>query len=51
MLELSWAGQKEIVLTEGVKRKFIEDGDSVKLTGCDFIILIIVTLTYMFFNK
>jgi len=29
MLELSWAGKKEIELAQGEKRKFVNDGDSV----------------------
>ncbi|KAJ1911227.1 hypothetical protein IWQ60_010240 [Tieghemiomyces parasiticus] len=33
LLELSWSGQKEISLGGEIKRKFIEDGDSVRLTG------------------
>ncbi|KAJ1972123.1 hypothetical protein H4R35_004851 [Dimargaris xerosporica] len=33
LLELTWAGQKEVALSEGVRRKFLEDGDSVVLTG------------------
>ncbi|KAJ1657707.1 hypothetical protein IWQ61_002942 [Dispira simplex] len=33
LLELSWSGQKEISLGDDVKRKFIQDGDSVVLTG------------------
>jgi len=33
MLELSWRGQKPVPLTDGSTRKFIEDGDTVILTG------------------
>jgi fumarylacetoacetase len=29
MLELSWSGQKELILQDGTKRKFIEDGDRI----------------------
>jgi len=33
MLELCWAGQKEIKLDDGQTRKFLLDGDEVMLTG------------------
>lgn len=33
MLELSWAGSKEIPLTNGETRKFIQDGDTVTMRG------------------
>ncbi|GAA4830168.1 fumarylacetoacetase [Algivirga pacifica] len=33
MLELSWAGQKTILLEEGGERKFLEDGDTVIMRG------------------
>ncbi|KAJ1978695.1 hypothetical protein H4R33_005913 [Dimargaris cristalligena] len=33
LLELSWAGQKEVALGPDTKRKFIQDGDSVLMTG------------------
>ena len=33
MLELSWAGSKEIPLNDGVLRKFLEDGDVVSMRG------------------
>jgi fumarylacetoacetase len=33
MLELTWRGSKPIRLTNGEERKFIEDGDSVTMTG------------------
>lgn len=33
MLELSWKGTKEITLSDGQKRKFLQDGDEVTLTG------------------
>ncbi|PHI20106.1 fumarylacetoacetase [Lewinellaceae bacterium SD302] len=33
MLELSWAGSKEIPLSNGETRKFIEDGDTVIMRG------------------
>ena len=33
MLELCWKGSKTIELGEGVQRKFLKDGDEVKITG------------------
>eukprot|EP01103_Thecamoeba_quadrilineata_P019041 TRINITY_DN7557_c0_g1_i1.p1 TRINITY_DN7557_c0_g1~~TRINITY_DN7557_c0_g1_i1.p1 ORF type:complete len:423 (-),score=54.63 TRINITY_DN7557_c0_g1_i1:52-1320(-) len=33
LLELTWAGQKEVDCGNGVKRKFLQDGDEVLLTG------------------
>jgi fumarylacetoacetase len=33
MLELTWRGSKPIRLTNGEERRFIEDGDSVTMTG------------------
>lgn len=33
MLELSWKGEKAIELGNGVKRRFLQDGDEVILTG------------------
>jgi len=33
MLELSWKGTKEIVLADGQKRRFLQDGDQVTLRG------------------
>ncbi|KAI8056077.1 hypothetical protein BDF22DRAFT_673693 [Syncephalis plumigaleata] len=33
MLELSWSGQKEVNVGDGVTRKFIEDGDQVDIVG------------------
>lgn len=33
LLELSWNGTKKIVVSEGVDRTFLEDGDEVNLTG------------------
>lgn len=33
MLELSWRGSKPLELEENISRKFIEDGDTVKMTG------------------
>jgi len=33
MLELSWKGTRELQLDENEKRKFIRDGDSVRITG------------------
>lgn len=33
MLELSWKGERPITLSDGSKRKFIEDGDTVILKG------------------
>lgn len=34
MLELSWQGQNPISLPDGEQRTFIEDGDTITLTGC-----------------
>ncbi len=33
MLELSWRGTKSLELDENLTRKFLEDGDTVTLTG------------------
>jgi len=33
MLEISWAGSKSLTLNDGSERKFIKDGDTVKLNG------------------
>ena len=33
MLELSWRGAKPLVLDENCTRKFLEDGDTVTMTG------------------
>jgi fumarylacetoacetase len=33
MLELSWAGENPLHLTDGLTRTFIEDGDTVTLRG------------------
>ena len=33
LLELTWNGQHEVEFDGGVKRKFIEDGDEIMLTG------------------
>ena len=33
MLELSWKGTRTIELQEGETRKFLKDGDSVRMTG------------------
>ncbi|MDF0716818.1 fumarylacetoacetase [Muricauda sp. 334s03] len=33
MLELSWGGTKPIILKDGIERKFIDDGDTVKMRG------------------
>ncbi|RKP04798.1 hypothetical protein THASP1DRAFT_35455 [Thamnocephalis sphaerospora] len=33
MLELSWSGQKDVDVGEGVTRKFIQDGDEVVILG------------------
>jgi len=33
MMELSWRGSKEIQLNDGSTRKFLKDGDKVKITG------------------
>lgn len=33
MLELSWKGTREVILSDGQKRKFLQDGDKVTLRG------------------
>ena len=33
MLELSWNGSRAVELAEGATRTFLEDGDSVTLSG------------------
>ena len=33
MLELSWRGTKPLQLEENLTRKFLEDGDTVTMTG------------------
>lgn len=33
MLELSWNGQQQVSLSNGKSRLFIEDGDTVTMTG------------------
>jgi fumarylacetoacetase len=33
MLELTWRGTKPISLSNGEKRKFLQDGDTVTMTG------------------
>lgn len=33
MLELSWQGSKELPLENGEVRKFIQDGDTIEITG------------------
>ena len=33
MLELCWAGSREVQLTAGVTRKFLKDGDDVVMRG------------------
>ncbi|KAG2188254.1 hypothetical protein INT44_001007 [Umbelopsis vinacea] len=33
LLELSWNGTQDIVLKDGTKRQFLEDGDEVNMTG------------------
>lgn len=33
MLELSWAGSKPLSLSDGTQRKFIQDGDTVRMRG------------------
>jgi fumarylacetoacetase len=33
MLELSWRGSKPLQLDENITRKFIEDGDTITMTG------------------
>ena len=34
MLEISWRGSKPFAMPDGSERKFIQDGDTVRLTGC-----------------
>ncbi len=34
MLEISWRGSKPFAMPDGSERRFIQDGDSVRLTGC-----------------
>lgn len=34
LLELSWGGKEPVELVNGEQRSFLEDGDSVRLTGC-----------------
>jgi fumarylacetoacetase len=33
MLELTWKGQNPLTLNDGSQRKFINDGDTVKMTA------------------
>ena len=33
MIELCWRGTREVDLGEGIKRKFLKDGDEVVLAG------------------
>lgn len=33
MLEITWGGRDDIELPNGEKRKFIQDGDSIVMTG------------------
>ena len=33
LLEISWAGKEPIILKDGSKRTFLEDGDVVTMTG------------------
>jgi len=33
MLELSWRGAKPLPMSDGTERKFLQDGDTVKMTG------------------
>jgi fumarylacetoacetase len=33
MLELTWRGTEPIPLTDGSERKFLQDGDTVTMTG------------------
>ena len=33
MLELSWAGSRPLAMKNGTTRTFIEDGDTVRMTG------------------
>jgi fumarylacetoacetase len=33
MLELCWGGKDSVVLPNGEERKFLQDGDAIKLTG------------------
>ena len=32
-MELSWGGQRPLVLTDGTQRTFLEDGDEVVITA------------------
>lgn len=34
MFELSWGGRDDIILENGEKRRFMEDGDSATIRGC-----------------
>jgi fumarylacetoacetase len=34
MLEISWRGARPFAMPDGSERKFIQDGDTVRLTGC-----------------
>jgi len=34
MLEISWRGSRPFAMPDGSERKFIQDGDTVRLTGC-----------------
>lgn len=33
LLELTWKGTKSLKVTEGIERKFLQDGDTVNITG------------------
>jgi len=33
MLELAWRGTKPLILPDGEKRSFLEDGDGIRMTG------------------
>jgi fumarylacetoacetase len=34
LLELTWRGERPLQLPGGVERRFLQDGDTVTLTGC-----------------
>lgn len=36
LIELCWKGTKDVILQDGQKRKFLQDGDEVTLIGNDF---------------
>lgn len=47
MLEISWKGSKPLELEENCTRKFIEDGDTVKMTG-KYSKMMFFSLTFIF---